>query len=238
VSIPRDEPLPPIWARPEPPRRGARAQLSRRQIVDLALKIADAEGLEAVSMRRLGRDLRAGAMSLYHYFQSRDELLDLMADAVAVEMLIPGPVPADWRAALTQIAHRSRATFKAHPWMQTAVQERPRMSPNLMRHVEQTSQALAGLGEAGVDPVLLSGIALAVDDYTIGYALREIMMSEERSRGFRDAASEPYVQYLLDSGEFPMLAQFIDSGMDLVDADRFDQGLQWLLDGFAARIGR
>jgi hypothetical protein len=52
-----------------------------------------------------------------------------------------------------------------------------------------------------------------------------------------DAAADPYVQYLLDSGEFPMLSQFVESNMDLAPGDRFDQGLDWLLDGFAARLG-
>ena len=57
----------------------------------MAIEVADAEGLDAVSMRRIARDLRAGAMSLYHYFDSRDELLELMADTIAGEMLVPVP---------------------------------------------------------------------------------------------------------------------------------------------------
>src|SRR5919112_300601 len=72
---------PPIWARPEPRSRG----LSRKQIVETALKIADEEGLAEVSIRRIARELRSGAMSLYHYFDSRDELLDLMGDSTAVD---------------------------------------------------------------------------------------------------------------------------------------------------------
>jgi AcrR family transcriptional regulator len=66
------------------------------------VRIADEEGLQAVSIRRIAQELRSGAMSLYHYFDSRDELLDLMAD---------------WREALRAIAQYSRQTFRAHPWM-------------------------------------------------------------------------------------------------------------------------
>jgi AcrR family transcriptional regulator len=157
-----EEPLPPIWPRPEPPGRGPRAALSRSQIVQVALLIADEEGLEAVSMRRLARELQSGAMSLYHYFQSRDELLDLMGDTVAAELLIPDAVPEDWREALRTIAHRSRAAFQRHPWL--------RVTPNLL----QTSQSVAKLAEAGHDPDLLSAIVLAVNDYMIGYTLREL----------------------------------------------------------------
>ena len=89
------EPKAPIWARPEPRGRGQRAPLSRKQIVTVALRIADEEGLEAVSMRRIAKELSAGAMSLYHYFDSRDELFELMGDTVAREMLVP-ELPAHW----------------------------------------------------------------------------------------------------------------------------------------------
>jgi AcrR family transcriptional regulator len=223
----------PIWARPEPPGRGG---LSRAEIVRVALEVADAEGLEAVSIRRLARELGSGAMSIYHYFASRDELLELMAETVAAEMLVD-ELPADWRAALKAIAQRSRATFKAHPWMLGTLSERPRVTPNLLRHIEQTSQALKALGEAGTDPALLTGIAFAVDDFMIGCTIRE-SMGPERAGTLGDATEEPHLRYLLESGEFPMLEQFVKTGGELPRVDRFEQGLDWLLDGFAARLGR
>ncbi len=235
------EPLPPIWARPEPPRRGMRPGLSRKNIVDVALLIADEEGLEAVSMRRLARELRAGAMSLYHYFQSREELLDLMGDTVAAEMLVPA-LPGDWREALRAIAQHSRDTFKRHPWLLLTLQDRPRVSPNLLRHIEQSAQAVAPLGETGLDPALLTGVLLAVDDYTIGYTLRELAAGEpaDRARGiakrFREESEQPYVRYLLDSGEFPMLSRFLTLDGE-PSPHKFEDGLDWLLDGFAARHG-
>jgi AcrR family transcriptional regulator len=236
------EPKPPIWARPEPRSRGRRGVLSRAEIVQTALKIADEEGLAEVSIRRLARELRSGAMSLYHYFDSRDELLDLMGDTVAGEMLVPD-LPRDWRGALRAIAAHSRATFLHHPWLLPTLQERPRVSPNLLRHIEQSAQSVAELGEQGVDPALLSGIVTAVDDYTIGYTLREIAAggSDERGRRvaeqFRKAYDEPNVRYLLESGEFPMLAQFAASGEPL-RMQGFEVGLEWLLDGFEAQLRR
>jgi AcrR family transcriptional regulator len=223
----------PIWARPEPPGRGG---LSRAEIVRVALRVADAEGLDAVSIRRLARELNSGAMSIYHYFESRDELLELMAETVAAEMLVD-ELPADWRAALTAIARRSRATFRAHPWMLATLSERPRVTPNLLRHIEQTSQALKALGEAGVDPALLTGIAFAVDDFMIGCTIRELM-GPERAGTLGEATQEPHLRYLLESGEFPMLEQFVRAGGEVPSFDRFEQGLEWLLDGFAARLGQ
>lgn len=234
---------PPIWARPEPSARGrgrGSAALSLKQIADVALSIADSEGLDGVSIRRIARELRSGAMSLYHYFDSRDELLDLLADRVAAEMVVPGEMPTDWRAALKAVAHRSRETFRRHPWLSAALQERPRMTPNLMRHIEQSAQAVAGLAAEGVDPTLLNGIVVAVDDYTIGYTVREILAADPntRARGIAESLEEPHLRALLESGEFPILHQFIASGQNVDIGNRFDQGLDWLLDGFAAQIGR
>lgn len=148
--------------------------LSRAAIVRVAVQVADHEGLEAVSIRRLARELRCGAMSIYHYFASRDELLHTMAQAVAAEPAVPD-LPDDWRAALKAVAQRRRATFAAHPWMVT---------PKLLGRSSPAVRAL------DVDPALLA----AVDDYVAGHALRE--------------------------------------------GDGFEQGLDWLLDGFAARLGR
>ncbi len=195
-------------------------------------------------MRRLARELGSGAMSLYHYFDSRDELLDLMADTVAAGVVVPGEMPPDWREALKAVARRSRATFNAHPWLFTTLHDRPRLSPNLMRHVEQSAQAVAPLAERGVDPATMSAIVMAVDDFTIGYAVREVAAGhvEDHGRGMtrrlQEAAADPFVQYLLDSGEFPALSQFLRSGMEIEVGDRFEQGLDWLLDGIAASLGQ
>jgi AcrR family transcriptional regulator len=217
--------------------------LSRAEIVQTALKIADEEGLAEVSIRRIARELRSGAMSLYHYFDSRDELLDLMGDTVAGEMLVPR-LPTDWRGALHAIAAHSRATFLHHPWLLPTLQERPRISPNLLRHIEQSAQSVAELAtEQDVAPELLSGIVTAVDDYTIGYTLREIAAGGSDDRGqriakqFQSAYNEPNIRYLLESGEFPMLAQFAASGEPL-RMQGFEVGLDWLLDGFEAQLRR
>jgi AcrR family transcriptional regulator len=228
----------PIWARPEPRSRG----LSRKQIVETALRIADEEGLNEVSIRRIARELRSGAMSLYHYFDSRDELLDLMGDQVAAEMLVP-ELPAGWREALSEIAAHTRATFLNHPWMLSTLQDRPRVSPNLLRHIEQSAQSVRALGEQGVEPARLTGIVTAVDDYTIGYTYRELAGGGSGDRGrklaarFRDAYNEPHVRYLLESGEFPMLEQFAATG-EPPAMQAFEVGLNWLLDGFEASLRR
>jgi AcrR family transcriptional regulator len=226
----------PIWARPEPRGRGPSAPLSRAEIVRVAIKIADEEGIEAVSIRRIARELNSGAMSLYHYFDTRDELLELMGDTVAGEMLV-AELPVVWRAALEMIARHSRAMFLAHPWMLAALQTIPAATPNLLRHIEQTARAIVPLAEAGLETALLNGIVTAVDDYTIGFTLRELSGGGrvERGRRFEARFADPNVRYLIESGEFPLLERFLASGAPAPQMD-FEQGLAWLLDGFAARI--
>ena len=150
-------------------------------------------------------------MSLYHYFDSRDELLELMADRIAAEMVVPGELPDDWRGALKAIAEHSRQAFARHPWLHTTLHERMRVTPNLMRHIEQSAQAVQPLVEAGFDPAVVSTLVAAVDDYTVGYTLRErnYVGTEERAQGIEEAFQEPHLQALLDSGEFPLLSRFL-----------------------------
>src|ERR1700754_5304288 len=88
----------------------------RAEIVAAAVRIADAEGVDAVSMRRLADELGVATMTPYTHVESKDELIDLMRDAVAAEMLLPEPLPDDWRTALRTIAHKTQDAFEAHPW--------------------------------------------------------------------------------------------------------------------------
>ena len=109
-----------------------------------------------------------------------------------------------------------------------------------MRHIEQSSQSVAALADEGVDPRLLTGIVVAVDDYTIGFTVREAAVEDPQNRaaGIAERLREPHLLALLESGEFPLLSEFIAGGQDLQVEDRFELGLDWLLDGFAAQIGR
>ena len=226
--------------------RWARSRaLARRRSPRWRSRIADAEGLDAVSIRRIARELGSGAMSLYHYFDSRDELLDLMSDSrrggdgrARAARRTGGP------ALIGDRAPEPRDTFRRHPWLPPRRCGRARASrPNLLRHIEQSSQAVAGLAADGVDPALLSAIVVAVDDYTIGFTLRECRGHVDEHgatarRASRTRCKEPYVRALLESGEFPLLSRS-SSAMTASSRseDRFEHGLDWLLDGFAAQIG-
>jgi AcrR family transcriptional regulator len=168
-------------------------------------------------------------MSLYHYFDSRDELLELMGDKVAEEMLVKSLSP-HWRPALEAIARHSRDMFLRHPWVIAALHEQPLITPNLLRHIEQSARSVASLSD--VDPGLLTALVAAVDDYTIGFTMREL---GGRGRGSAARFEEPEIRYLIESGEFPLIAHFLAGGAQPPRTD-FETGLTWLLDGFAAQL--
>src|SRR6185437_4489650 len=129
-----------IWLRPQPGERPGR--LSRAKISAAALSIADSEGFEAVSMRRIAARLGVSPMSLYYYVRTKVDLIALMDDALMRESLVPeGELPQGWREALSVIARRTRDVFARHPWALLSMRGAP-PGPNAMRHFEQSLEAV------------------------------------------------------------------------------------------------
>jgi AcrR family transcriptional regulator len=236
-----------IWSRPEPVSR--RPGLTREQIALVALRLADTEGLEAVSMRRVASELGVGTMSLYYYVHTKDELLTLMHNAMIAELLVPGDeLPAGWRPALELIAHRSREAFHRHPW---AIEGPPiSLGPSAMRHGEQSLAAVEALG---VDSATKFEIITMVDDYVFGCALRELRDSsarpQERGGERRTKAMAAYIEQQLATGSFPHTERIFGRGgaqetirgiEQLADPGgndgRFERGLKCLLDGIALNL--
>jgi AcrR family transcriptional regulator len=232
-----------IWLRPERRGRGGARDLSRAQIVDAAIAIADAEGIEAVTMRRIATTLRAGTMSLYWHVPSKEHLLELMRDVVIGEVRMPDPPSGDWRADLRQIAYESRATMKRHPWMMEVFASAPSFGPNMLRHADLSLAAVDGLG---LDVQTMFAITNVVDDYVMGFTLGEINqvvarqrsgISEEDLRKQWFSRLEPYMRQVVATGNYPRLARVQENPLDFLGSDRiFAFGLECVLDGVAARI--
>jgi AcrR family transcriptional regulator len=123
--------------RPEQASVGRPAERSRAEITAAAAELADREGLDAVSMRRVAAVLGTGAASLYRYVATRDDLLDLMTDSAAGEYDLPAP-SGNWQADLLEIAHQGRNIMRRHPWLPALVITRPTLGPHaidLLEHV-------------------------------------------------------------------------------------------------------
>jgi AcrR family transcriptional regulator len=209
----------------------ARQALDADTIVETALRIADEEGVEAVSMRRIATELRVGTMSLYHHVADKDELLELMADATSAELIVPGELLGDWREALRAIAHRTRDAFLKHPWLIDTAGTRPLVTRNALRHVEQSVAIVVGLE---VDRDTAVAMVMATDDYTIGHVFRQSRIAGER-RPFATERDRDRVRELLASGEFPHVARIFAAEGDIAPPpDTFDAGLEWLFDGMQA----
>ncbi len=223
-----------VWARPAERRR---PRLTREAIVDAAVAMADAEGLEAVSIRRVAAALDARPMSLYSHFDRKDDLLALMNDQVAAEVIVPEPLPADWRDALRAIAHRTRDSSLRHPWVLQTLACHPRLGPNGLRHAEQSAAAVSALP---LPPRRRGALLRAVDTYTLGHVTAELRERQGYLGGADRAGVQRYLTGVLESGQYPHLAQFHSQDLVLVGEDAresFAEGLEWLLAGIAAAIG-
>ena len=106
-----------IWLRPERTGRGPVPEHDRARIAAAAVTLADADGLGAVSMRKIAAALGTAPASLYRYVDSRDELLELMADAAAGELDLTRPLSGDWQADLVALAHQMHGIYRRHPWL-------------------------------------------------------------------------------------------------------------------------
>ncbi len=199
--------------------------LTRGAIVAAAVSIADREGLAAVSIRRVAGELGIRPMSIYTHVASKDDLIDLMLDEVIADVLVPEPLPEDWREAMRQIAHRSHAAFVAHTWTLEAVGQRPRFGPNTLRHVEQTMAAAA---RTGLEREQAATILSVVDEYTLGHAMRVLLIPDD------DAFAEGVERVLasVDPAEFRHLSQATARTVLGARDGAFEAGLEALLDGF------
>lgn len=239
----RDEPEATlIWERPEPARRASPEPLSREGIVRAAIALADADGLAAVSLRNVGAALNAGPMRLYGYVATKEELLDLMVDAVYGEM-VPARAPrGDWRKAMRGVAQRMRRAAGDHPWFVDLVGGRPHIGPNALAHMEASLASLSGTpGFEEVDAIMQA--VATVNAYLLG-ALRaqKTERQAELDSGMDEeqwqSATSPYMHRMLATGRYPLLGRVVREASHPSPDVVFDRGLDCVLDGIAARFVR
>ncbi|MGW0731337.1 TetR/AcrR family transcriptional regulator [Streptomyces sp. NPDC002851] len=226
-----------LWGTGERPTRGPKPGLTLDRIVTAAIGIADAEGLAAVSMRRLATDLGTGTMSLYRYVPGKAELLDLMLDRVYGEDATETADDLDWRAAVEAMAHAHRELYRRHPWLLRVNQARSVLGPGSLRSLEVCLGPLRTMGFT--DPEMLS-VILAVQSFASGMARMEIDAVEAaRDTGLSDeefwGGQTPFLEKAMETGEFPLLAQLSEETFGS-EFDHFAFGLQRLLDGLGRLV--
>lgn len=232
-----------LWGSAEPGRRGPKPRYSVTQVVDAAIAVADAEGLQAISVRRIAQELGVSPMSIYTYVPSKAELVGLMFDMVLGETS-GAPPPESWRAALTHIACERWKLSERHPWMLDLALHRPPLGPNLLARHEV---ALRILDATGLDHLTKDMVIDVLHSFLVGALLEAREAREaERVSGLTDAQwfamAEPALSAQLDAEKFPNVLRLRDAWREAdkaVVADpmwRFRFGLEVVLDGIDALI--
>ncbi|MFB7465645.1 TetR/AcrR family transcriptional regulator [Streptomyces sp. NPDC056224] len=202
-----------IWARPQRAGRGPRPAHSRESIAAEAVRIADEEGIESVSMRRVAAGIGAGTMSLYNYVPRKEDLYELMVDAVSGEYEFTAPT-GDWRADLLALSRQTRALMHRHPWLPRLLSPVHGFSPNALRYLEHSLECLAPLEAADGEKLeLIAAVNGTVSAYVAGeLALAEraraLPWSEAEEQGVRAA----WIGSRLATGQYPRLAAALTGG--------------------------
>ncbi|MER5334709.1 TetR/AcrR family transcriptional regulator [Micromonospora sp. NPDC002717] len=227
------------WGLRERPGKGPKRSLSLEQVVAAGIRVAEAEGLPAVSMSRVAGELGVGTMSLYRYVSAKSDLLELMADAAYGDPPPPRGADEGWRPALARWALGNATAIHRHPWTRHVPVGGPPMGPNQVRWMEQGLDTLRGTGLRAAER--LSTILL-VSGYARHWATltADITEAAARTRISPEEAGARYWQQLARltrHGPYPAIRALLADGVAAEgdDAEEFDAewqfGLDRVLDG-------
>jgi AcrR family transcriptional regulator len=234
-----------LWGVPGPPRRGPKPKLAVTDGVRAGLRVADADGLAAVTVRRVADELGVAPMSLYTYVPGRDALRELMLDYAHGEL--PGELPEGWRAALTEVAEDLWRLYHRHPWLLDLRSGRPTLGPHSFAKYERELAALDGLG---LDDVELDAIVSLVNGLVAGAVRGSIdAASTARASGLSDVdwwrRSAPVLAEIpaADPVHFPRASRVgtaagLAYGGSTDPEHHFRFGLGRILDGIADLAGK
>ena len=210
---------------PAPP---SRAELSRDRIAEAALAFLDRHGFEALSMRRLAAELDVGTMTLYGYFRDKNQLLDAVVDVAARDVPETGGSGA-WRDRLRQLMLALRDGLERHPSLVRLRAQRPTLTPGALRLADA---AIAILLEAGFDKAESANAYRALFSYAYGFSGNTPPGStEDHRRQYRAVLAT------LPADEYPALYAVATEGIEAMGGEeRFEYGLDRLLDGLEARL--
>ena len=210
-----------------------RVRLDRERVLTAAIRIADDEGLAALTMRSLASSLDSRPMSLYHYVSNKEEILDAIVDAVFAEIELPDP-GGNWRDEMSLRAHSARTALVRHPWALALLETRTSPGPATLHHQDTV---LGLLRAAGLSLPLTAHAFASMDAFIYGFALQEASLSFEDPQSAREI-TEPILDSL-PAGEYPHMVEFATDHVlkpDYAFGDSFDFGLGLILSGPAAAL--
>ena len=210
-----------------------RAPVNLERTLGVALTVADSEGIQAVTMRRLARELGVEAASLYHHVDGKNQILDGLVDVVAAE-IEPAQVSLGWREGIIQRAHHTRACLRRHPWAVSLMASRTSPGPATLRLLETGIRCFR---EGGFSVPLAAHAVSTVDSYVHGFVLQEVNLpfrNESELAAMTGAIMEEF-----PAAEFPYLFEMtvehvLQPGYEY--GNEFDSGLTVVLNGVAALL--
>ena len=206
-----------------------RPPLSKERVLRCAIRLADKDGIEALSMRKLARALDVEAMSLYNHVKNKDDIIDGMVDIVVSEMEVPS-LKADWKAAMRSRAISAHKVLLRHPWATMPMVSRINVGPAMLRYIDAT---LGCLLEAGFSSEMADRAWNALDSHIYGFTLQALNFPVET-----DAYAATAAEYLpmIPADKYPYMnrlsRQVAEGQYDGIN--QFEFGLDLILNGLDA----
>lgn len=229
-----------LWEGLPQSKKGPRPTLSLEQIVEAGIAIADADGLEGLSMRRLAVDLGMGTMSLYRYVPTKGDLLNLMLDHVAGAQVDRLTTQQGWRETLHSAARKGRELYLHHRWLIQVNWTRPVLGPSSLTDLDVTMTGLTDLPFTDREKMMVVSL---LDSYVTGSVRQEILYDHAAAEtGMSDEEfwnlQLPVLVSAMESGRFPTLASMDEDTFSAGWEETFDFGLQFLLEGIEREVAR
>jgi AcrR family transcriptional regulator len=211
--------------------RKVREPVTRERALTAAVAIADAEGIGALTMRRLAQQLGVEAMSLYHHVANKDDVLDGITDLVVSEIQVP-PSGTDWRTAMRDRAISAHEVLLAHPWAAMMLMSRFNIGPGMTRYLDAT---IGRLREGGFTIHGALDAWHTLDSHIYGFTLQELQLPFDAADNAQVSAD---ALELFDPAQFPYVVEVVTEISRTGRVEHFEFGLDLILDGLAKTLDR
>lgn len=222
-----------LWGAEPAPRRGRKLRVTSAEVIAAGIAMADRDGLDAVSMRKIADEVGVTAMAIYSHVPSKAVLVDAMVDRVLAALSREEPPAGSWREQLAWTAHQTRSVYQEHPWTLSVTMVRRPFGPNLIASLEANLRIIAGIG---LEPKEMIGIVNTVDDYVHGTLAWNLAAA--RSETESGISNQEWfqrhgqlIEQFADFDDYPILTALWEADQLTEHRTDFDFGLQRVLDG-------